>query len=641
MNQSNNIAEKIWNIFAASKPALRLKYRENPNITDRLPIFSTFITEHSERAGNYVKKYTALAAAEVEEKNGLQKVLDAFTADLGLENPDLLYYALEVFLTKHKGDVKYMIPSIFVTDPVMVLPSPPKGNPDDPQSFVAWGDPKETKMDWFREDPSLNEHHAHWHVVYDRETKLDRQGEMFFYMHQQMLARYDADRISSGVPRVRPFDNMQEQLISVGYLAGDDARLTELEGFSDRPPIRSVDEGRAEQQVKQLQQIHDDISNRYYKPGHPQKPEEEIKVVNRLGSTIEYNNQEDRTRPYRNYHGNGHVAIAELNNGVMYYTFAAIRDVAFWEWHKGVDDIYFRLQETFEPTDFSRNDPKVTLRKMVRSNNEPYSADLILCHTKDIPGDPETTGNLAFGGSNWEKDFEEGSFPAGAQSIKTVKTLHTYMKKASITYNADGNNTTYDFPYLTHDPFTYYIRVENKEISSRLLTVRIFLAPTENMEDRRSWIELDKFTTTVDGNSKKVICRKDELASVVKKPADADPDPNDTDFNPINLPLDAERCSCGWPYRMLLPRGIEDGGGMDFTLMVMITDGTIDGLGVERNCGSVSFCAANATAYPDKLPLGFPFNRKFAGNGTGVRQFLTGNKNVISRSIRIKHHQQS
>ncbi|MGN6417076.1 MAG: hypothetical protein ACTHMC_06280, partial [Pseudobacter sp.] len=296
MNQSNDIAEKIWKIFAASKPSLRLKYRENQQVTDRLPIFSTFISEHSVRAGNYVKKYETIAAAETVETSGLQKVLDAFTADLEIENPDLLYYALEVFLTKHKGEVKYMIPSIFVTDPAVILPSPPKGDPDNPQSFVAWGDLKETKMDWFREDPSLNEHHAHWHVVYDRTLKLDRQGEMFFYMHQQMLARYDADRISSGVPRVKPFDNLEEQLISVGYLAGDDARLTQLEGFSDRPPVQRVDEQRAQAQVTHLQAIHKDISNNYYKPGHPQKPEEEIKVVNRLGSTIEYNNQEDTSR---------------------------------------------------------------------------------------------------------------------------------------------------------------------------------------------------------------------------------------------------------------------------------------------------------------------------------------------------------
>src|SRR5450432_829296 len=33
----------------------------------------------------------------------------------------------------------------------------------------------------------------------------DRQGELFFYMHSQMLARYDAERLSNGMGQVQPF----------------------------------------------------------------------------------------------------------------------------------------------------------------------------------------------------------------------------------------------------------------------------------------------------------------------------------------------------------------------------------------------------------------------------------------------------
>ena len=34
----------------------------------------------------------------------------------------------------------------------------------------------------------------------------DRQGELFFYMHEQMLARYDAELLSNDLARVEPFD---------------------------------------------------------------------------------------------------------------------------------------------------------------------------------------------------------------------------------------------------------------------------------------------------------------------------------------------------------------------------------------------------------------------------------------------------
>ena len=52
----------------------------------------------------------------------------------------------------------------------------------------------EGQLDWFREDPLANQHHEHWHVVYPvggvpdgrgGATGKDRQGELFFYMHQQ------------------------------------------------------------------------------------------------------------------------------------------------------------------------------------------------------------------------------------------------------------------------------------------------------------------------------------------------------------------------------------------------------------------------------------------------------------------------
>ena len=35
----------------------------------------------------------------------------------------------------------------------------------------------------------------------------DRQGELFYYMHQQMLARYDTERLAVGLMRVEPYSN--------------------------------------------------------------------------------------------------------------------------------------------------------------------------------------------------------------------------------------------------------------------------------------------------------------------------------------------------------------------------------------------------------------------------------------------------
>ena len=51
-------------------------------------------------------------------------------------------------------------------------------------------------MAYFREDIALNEHHRHWHEVYPFQSvepsivDKDRRGELLYYMHQQIMARY-------------------------------------------------------------------------------------------------------------------------------------------------------------------------------------------------------------------------------------------------------------------------------------------------------------------------------------------------------------------------------------------------------------------------------------------------------------------
>ena len=71
--------------------------------------------------------------------------------------------------------------------------------------------PPEKRLDFWREDPLMNDHHEHWHLVYPASGRPspngvvalgDRHGELFAYMHQQMIARYDAERLSVGLSRV-------------------------------------------------------------------------------------------------------------------------------------------------------------------------------------------------------------------------------------------------------------------------------------------------------------------------------------------------------------------------------------------------------------------------------------------------------
>jgi tyrosinase len=81
---------------------------------------------------------------------------------------------------------------------------------------------------YFREDIGVNLHHWHWHLVYPtrgpREiVNKDRRGELFFYMHTQIIARYNVERFCNKLDKVKPLNNLREpvpegELISMLYL---------------------------------------------------------------------------------------------------------------------------------------------------------------------------------------------------------------------------------------------------------------------------------------------------------------------------------------------------------------------------------------------------------------------------------------
>ena len=115
---------------------------------------------------------------------------------------------LMIFITHDPRAARLPVPSLEERRPDLAA----RAVESSTESLEAVGG--EGQLDWFREDPLANQHHEHWHVVYPVSgvpdgrggaTGKDRQGELFFYMHQQMLARYDAERLAGGLPPVRPF----------------------------------------------------------------------------------------------------------------------------------------------------------------------------------------------------------------------------------------------------------------------------------------------------------------------------------------------------------------------------------------------------------------------------------------------------
>jgi hypothetical protein len=164
--------------------------------------------------------------------------------------------------------------------------------------------------------------------------------------------------------------------------------------------------------------------------------------------------------------------------------------------------------------------------------------------------------------------------------------------------------------------------------------VRVFLAAAALADNRRLWIEMDKFGVTLAASQRAVIYRPSRLSSVVRKPAWRPTEPR-----PVlapGTPAEARSyCDCGWPYHLLVPGGTA--AGMPFRLMVMMTDWTVDRVGADSACGSLSFCGARDADYPDSRAMGYPFDRRIAG-GLIVSAMLAhpGLRHVAATSVTIR-----
>lgn len=603
--------------------------------------FVIFLPDHLEHALDLASRFMELANDNPGEA-GLEAVLGEAERVAEQESIEMVKYALMVFITHHPEGRLLPIPPLEERSPELIVPSEGEVAQRGLEALGALG--PEAQLDYFREDTVVNDHHNKWHVVYpftghpDPDDPFgpnitkDRQGELFWYMHQQMLARYDTERRWFGLPLVEPFSDYR--------LAIPEGYEPNIAGFSDRPPNTSlVDFVRngfryrvSDHESRRDRLIDAAREGSFVKDG--------VKVPltpSLLGDTMESNvdsvDKPNAPRPlsfYGNHHNFGHVLIGNVpvaDGGVMLGTDTAVRDPIFFRWHRHVDDTFFIWQrDKLSPNNFETDVPPVRLRKGLNgASPENQSPDIFLCLASSIPGatepgfDGQAFGETTFGGDNWDS-------PPSSFGLATDE-LRTFMDQEEITA-PDG--TTVKKPYLDHEEFYYVLRLENPSDEQQKVTVRVFLAATELTDNRRMWIEMDKFAHILEPRQKTVVLRSPKDSSVVRKPARRPSDPRP---QPEPGTVNNDYCDCGWPYHLLLPRGTED--GMPFRLLVMLTDWEADLVGTERECGSMSFCGRMNATYPDSKPMGYPFDRPFKERS--IAETIAAQPNMATRDFKIRH----
>ena len=94
--------------------------------------------------------------------------------------------------------------------------------------------------------------------------------------------------------------------------------------------------------------------------------------------------------------------------------------------------------------------------------------------------------------------------------------------------------------------------------------------------------------------------------------------------------------SCGHPQRLLLPKGNEEGLTCWFSVYVTSgEDGAHDDLHTNDHGGNHGYCGIQGAKYPDKRPMGFPFERRIPNKFT-----VLDLPNFHSHEVRVYHKEE-
>ncbi|XP_039950679.1 phenoloxidase 2-like [Bactrocera neohumeralis] len=594
--------------------------------------FSLFIPAHRRIAGRLIDIFMGVRSID-----DLQSVA-VFARDR--VNPYLFNYALSVALL-HRPDTKGLdlpsfaqnFPDKFVDSRVFrqvreeatVVPDGSRMPITIPRDYTASDLEPEHRLWYFREDLGINLHHWHWHLVYPFEAgdravvNKDRRGELFYYMHQQVVARYNLERFSNNLARVVRFNNLREP-IAEGYFP----KMDSLVSSRAWPP--RFEDTKLSDLNRELDQINLDVSDmerwrdRIFEAisqgfatdeSGNRVPLDNAGGIDILGNIMESSIISPNRSLYGDFHNMGHVFISYSHDpdhrhlesfGVMGDSATAMRDPVFYRWHAYIDDIF--------------QEHKVRL--------PPYTLP-------ELDYDGVTVTGIQVS-------------PEGGQA----NVLQTFWQQSDVDLSrgmdfVPRGNVFARFTHLQHTPFTYTINVNNDSGAQRFGTVRIFLGPKTDerrqgmlfKDQRLLMIELDKFIVALNPGQNTIRRRSTESSVTI---------PFERTFRNLDLnrpaagsadELEFNFCGCGWPNHMLIPKGLPE--GLECELFVMVSNYDQDRVEQQLvgSCSdAASYCGVRDRLYPDRRPMGYPFDRLSRAGADRLVNFLTPNMSIVDVVVR-------
>jgi len=467
-----------------------------------------------------------------------------------------------------------------------------------PMNFTGTVRNTEQRVSYFGEDVGMNSHHSHWHQEWPfwmeerHGAHKDRKGELFWYMHHQLTARFDAERLSNNLKNVEPLH--WEKPILEGFVPK--AQYKTGHEFPSRPDnmmfqdlsfLSVNDMKHFEQRIRKSIAAGFVLNDQW----------EKISInntdgIDTLGAIIEASACSLNPKYYGSLHNNAHIMLSRVTDpkgkfgikyGVLEHFETATRDPAFFRLHKYLDNLVKEHKELLHP--YTRGELEL----------EGVQIDAVKVIGKSKASQPN---HLV----TYFQDFYFDLTNA-LDSSKNVKDVDIQAKVRR----------------LAHEPFEYVITATSDV--ERKAVARIFIVPKnnyygqENRIEKLGWqvIELDKFVVNLH-QGQNVIRRSSESSSVTI--------PDRKGFKELiksvteaiegkkEYLVNHKVRHCGLPQGLLLPKGKAQ--GMKFKLIVVLTDYETDFHAEhydDSEDNSLSYCGNLHGINPDKKPMGFPFDR--------------------------------
>ncbi|KAJ1531520.1 hypothetical protein ONE63_000195 [Megalurothrips usitatus] len=456
----------------------------------------------------------------------------------------------------------------------------------------------EQLLGYFTEDVGLNAYHAYAHLYMPfwlncekyGITTCQMRGEAFYYYYQQILARYNLQRMANYLPELEDFD--WEETIKTGY--NPDLLYPNGAQFPNRPAQQDISSIKSYsiEDLKAIEmRIKDAIDSGFVlgKDGNKIPITQYVKGINILGNIIEGNQDSVNSRYYGSYQTMLRSLFALIMDpamehgvapGVIGHYQTALRDPAFYILQKHVLSLFGQYQD----------------------NLPAYKPDDLFFHgvaVKDVAVDQLVTYFDLF-----DIDVTNAVDVASIDEADKINYVAKAMR-------------------LNHKPFTYKIKISSDKKTSAV--VRVFLGPstelthsnfygeqasdvyyghpTADLERLRNYfVELDRFPVDLNNGDNLIQRNSREFTSTTG---------DHTSFNALlksaesgNTVLSTVDRECGFPDRLVLPMGHK--AGVPYALFVMVTPYGAD---EHDHVKDIYSCNGLMTAI-DNRPLGFPFDRQ-------------------------------